>query len=594
MMLNGYSLNITPMNTILPSTMKTGEKDSVRPTGILELDRMLHGGLPRNAAILLAGPPGAGKTILALQWLYAGYRDFKESAIYFTLTEPTTKLIKNLGKMTFNDPEFMASADAHISNFDNELIKRPGVHFVDLRIVIKDLGIEENDFSVADIRKLCEAILGMVAKTEAKRVVIDSITALAYRLLTEDKVRTLIFELGTYLGGIDANVVMTAEAADEDSMTARVEEFIADGVIRLSYGRNRQNLTRVLEIVKMRGLDFDSRLTEFRISRDGLVLFPRLRQELQYQASLKRVTSGVAGLDEMLHGGYFEGSSILLSGATGSGKTLIALRGVLGGLAAGEKALFVSFEESRDHLIKSVQSFGWDLEKYEKAGQLLIIASYPEEHSFDEHLSLIRHAIDTFGPSRVVIDSITALANAVSEEEVRDFTSQMIAYVKSKNITCLLTAATANLTGASESISGVHLSTITDTIVLLRFVEIQSELRRAMLILKVRGSDHDKGLREYVITPAGVEVTTKFSGYEGLLAGATRKVSQSSEEQLHALFMATFGPMGEKIFLEQKAKGITLANVQGLIAELGDQGILSTRRKEEFLGQASEIIGDQS
>jgi circadian clock protein KaiC len=566
-------------------------RPDVRPTGILELDQMLRGGLPTNAAVLLAGPPGAGKTILALQWLYAGYRDAKESSIYFTLTEPTTKLLKNLGKLSFHDPEFTASADAHVADFNDELSRRPGVHFIDLRIVMEDLEIKENNFTAKDIRKLCEAIVDMVGQSNARRVVIDSITALAYRLQTDDMVRTLIFDLGTYLGAMDANVIMTAEAAETDRTTAGVEEFIADGVIRMSYGRNQQDLVRTLEIVKMRGTDFDSRKTGFRINQDGIRLFPRLRQELQYQASLKRVTSGVPGLDEMLGGGYFEGSSILLSGSSGSGKTLIAVRAILGTLIAGEKAMFVTFEESRDHLIKSVLPFGWDLEKYEKEGKFLVLASYPDERSFDEHLSVIQHAVEDFGPALMVVDSITALKNVDSEEEVQNFTSRLIAYAKSKKVTCLLTAATANLTGTTETISGAHLSTITDTIVLLRFIEIQSELRRALLILKVRGSDHDKGLREYVITPTGIEVLAKFSGYEGLLAGSTRKVSQSTEEQLHGVFLDALGPMGEKIFLEQKRKGINSENVQSLVRELVDQGILSVRRKDEFLEQSARIFG---
>lgn len=568
--------------------------DDFRPTGIPELDQMLKGGLPMNAAVLLAGPPGAGKTILALQWLYAGYRDRQESAIYFTLTEPTVKLMKNLGKMSFGNREYMASADFHVADFDDEKARRPGIHFVDLRVMMQDLGIKEGAISVKDIRAICQAIVGMVGKAEAKRVVIDSITALAFRLQTDDKVRTLIFELGTYLGSMDANVIMTAEAAGKDHAASSVEEFIADGVIRLAYQRRKQDLVRMLEIVKMRGVDHDSRLTEFSIGRDGILLFPRLKLELRYEASTARVASGVAGLDEMLGGGYFEGSSVLMSGATGAGKTLLALRFVLAGLAAGEKAMFVSFEESRDHLVQGVRSFGWDLEKHEKEGTLSIVTCYPEDRSFDRHLGAIRRAIDEFGPSRVVIDSVSALANALSEEEIRDFSSQLIAYTKSKKVTCLLTAATANLTGAADSISGVHLSTVTDAIVLLRFVEIQAELRRAIMILKVRGSDHDKSLREYVITPKGIEVTVKFSGYEGLLAGTTRKVSASSEERLHELFVSTFGPMGEKLFLGQKEHGLVSQDVHAMIDELEEQGIVSTRQKGEFLESASKILDESA
>jgi len=211
----------------------------------------------------------------------------------------------------------------------------------------------------------------------------------------------------------------------------------------------------------------------------------------------------------------------------------------------------------------------------------------------EEHINLIRDEVDTFAPHAVIIDSLSSLGNVFMEDSLRDFVSRLNAYLKEKLVTTIYTHATATLLGANE-ITDAHLSTITDQIIMLRYVEIASELRHALLILKMRGSRHEKKLREIIFTPQGLEVTSEFSGLEGVLSGATHKISESIEDQLHTLFMETLGPMGEKLFSQEKAKGLNVDSVQKLIGELTDQGIVSTRRKADFISHTDHIFGKAS
>lgn len=550
--------------------------NAVRPTGLPQLDFILHGGFPTNATVLLAGASGTGKTILATQWLFEGYDQFKEPGLYISLTEPITKAITNASKMSF---------------FKQEYVNPLQIYFTDLRGIMKGLELENKEFTREDIAKLIGAIENMVVQSKAKRVVLDSVTAMAYRLKSKDLIREFIFQLGTLLAQTEANVIMTSEVVGEGYSVFGVEEFISDGIIKLYHERAQMaEYLRKLEIIKMRGSSYDSHPASYRITGDGMFIFPRLSRKLEYKVSDERVLTGVPGLDAMTGGGYFEGSSILLTGASGTGKTIIAMQFLKESLSRGEKVIYVSFEESHDQLVRNAKTFGWDFAKYEKEGLLKVLASYPEELYLEEHMSVIEKAVEEFGAKRLVIDSLSSLGNAFSPEVVRDFTSRIIGFLKEQKVTTLFTVATDTLMG-SGSITDSRLSTITDHIIMLRYVEIQSELRHALLILKMRGSAHDKKMKELVFSSDGVLIASSFSGYEGVISGITRKVGKAVEDQLHDLFVEILGPMGEKIFAEEKEKGLNLASVKKLMKELGSQGIISERRKAEFVERAEIILG---
>jgi len=552
--------------------------DPIQPTGIPELDEMMHGGFPSGAAILLAGASGTGKTILATQWLFAGYDQFKEPGIFLSLTEPVSKALQNAKKLSF---------------FNAEYINPTQIYFTDLRGIIEGLELQNFDFTREASAQVVEAIRNMVEQSGAKRVVLDSVTAMAYRLRDRDLIRDFMFQLGTVLSQLDATVIMTSEVVGEGYSVFGVEEFISDGIIKLSHSQAAQEGVRRLEVVKMRGTEYDSHAASFRVSKDGILLFPRLARELTYRVSEKRLTSGTPGLDEMMHGGFFEGSSILMTGSSGSGKTLLSLQFIVEGLKKGEKGVYYSFEESREQIFRSARAFGWDLEEYEKKGLFRLEVVYPEQRYLEEHVSWVKDIVDEHQPKRVVIDSLSSLGNVFEEDLLRDFVSRLNAYLKEKLVTTIYTNATATLLGASN-ITDANLSTMTDSIIMLRYVEIQAELRHALLILKMRGSKHDKKLRETSFTDQGIVVANDFTGFEGVLSGSTRRVSKSTEDQLHDLFVEVLGPMGEQVFTEQKIKGLTMEGIDKLIQELGDQGIISERRKEEFMARSTSLIGSKS
>lgn len=552
--------------------------DIVRPTGIDGLDEILRGGFPTDSTVLLAGASGTGKTILSMQWLFEGFTKYGEPGLYVSLTEPVNKIIKNVEKM-----EFAASNNVSVGR----------VHVEDLRSIMFNLGLENKELTVEDIDAIIDKLSDLMLQTGAKRIVIDSITAIAYRLRDRHLIRTFVYHLDALLAQNDVNVILISEVTGNGYSIFGVEEFISDGIIKLSRSSNKGERVNKLQVVKMRGIDFDPHKIAYRITTKGVNLYNRLSRELVYNVSQKRISTGVPGLDDMTHGGYFEGSSILLTGSSGTGKSLVSLQFLLQGVKDGRKSLLVSFEESRDQILRNAKGFGWDFEQYEQSGNFKMLVAYPEQKYLEEHISMITDTIEEFGANLVVIDSLSSLGNVFSEDILRDFVSRLNAYMKEKLVTAIFTNATSTLLGASQ-ITDAHLSTITDQIIMLRYVEIQSELHHALLILKMRGSRHDKKLREVSFTETGIAITHEFTGLEGVMSGSTRRVSKSVEDQLHDLFLETFGPMGETIFNQEKGKGISVERMNSMIEELGNQGIISQRKKEEFREKSTNILGGET
>ncbi len=550
------------------------EFGAVRPTGIPELDQLLHGGLPSDSTVLLAGASGTGKTILCMQWLFAGYEKYGEPGLYISLTEPVNKVIRNIEKFGFGKREDVTVGKVHIE---------------DLRTIMSSLKMDTKELTIADLDTLIDKISDLMFATGAKRIVIDSITAIAYRLQDKHLIRTFIYHLDALLAQNNINVILTSEVVGRGFSVFGVEEFISDGIIKLSRRITKGERVNKIRIVKMRGTSYDTHPTTYRITDTGFTIYPRLVRELQYEISKNKLSTGVIGLDKMMNGGYVEGSSILITGSSGTGKSLLGLQFLQQGLKDNKSCLLVSFEESREQIIRNAEGFGWDLPAYEKSGNLKMITSYPEQKYLEEHVGIIIDEIEASGSKLLVIDSLSSLGNAFSSSLLRDFVSRLNGYLKERLITTIYTNATSTLLGANE-ITDAHLSTITDQIIMLRYVEISSELHHALLILKMRGSKHDKKLREINFGSTGLEISNEFSGLEGVLTGSTRKVSESIEEQIHDLFLEALGPMGEKIFEDEKQKGLSLESIGKMITDLGNQGIVSMRKKEEFLQRSSQVF----
>ncbi|MCH9612088.1 MAG: Circadian clock protein kinase KaiC [Chlamydiia bacterium] len=481
----------------------------LQPTGISELDTMLNGGLPVGATILLKGTAGTGKTILASQWLFNGYKLYNEPGMFISLTESIAKYIRNVETFEFYDPSILNPSEVHMS---------------DLREVMREKKLDGKPLSWEECRELIDLICHMVETIGAKRVVLDSITGLLLHIHTDEMIRFFIFELGKGLGNLDATVILTSEVSDSPDQNYRVEDFISDGIISL-YQRVscEDHPQRRLKVVKMRGVEFDEYPTSLQIQKEGIRLFPRERSVLKSLATYDRLAIDGQGLNEMLGGGIFKGSSIIISGPSGSGKTILSLQILYSALLNGEKGVYISFEESREQILRNASTFGWDFEKYEKEGKLAIISISLFSNTPEAHFAFIQNEVEKLGANILIFDAISSLYPILAQDLLKEAIANLITKLKSQAVTSILTIASPDLV-QNNKISQDQLSTQSDSIIILRYIEIASEIRHGILVLKHRGSSHNKDVRELYFTEKGLLVGKSFSEYENLLSGSANTI----------------------------------------------------------------------
>jgi len=538
------------------------------PTGVAELDILLGGGIPKGAVVLLSGSSGSGKTIFSFQWLFEGTKS-NENGIYITFTEPLFKSLKNLETMGF---------------YDRNAIEQERLKIIDVREVYG-----KKDF---EPQKLLSYIEEQVKQTNAKRLCIDSITAIAYSLDEKAKIRSFIFDLGKILATLGCTTILTSEVTEHQRVSVYgVEEFISDAILNLDQIRIRDELQRVLQIIKIRGREFKSEDLDYRITSQGIIIFPKPRVALDYSSTNERISSGNALLDKMVMGGLFRGSSSLIVGSSGTGKSLLSMQFVAEGLKKGEACLYAGFEESREQIIRNAQNTGCDFEDYEKKGLLSMRCVYPGEKFLEEHLVDIKNIVENKKIKRVVVDSLSAISSSFENEKFRRFSKTLNGYLKKQEATTFFTAAAESFIGGAAGLTETHLSTMTDNIIVLRYTEVDGTLKHILNVVKVRGSAHSKGLREYNITSKGIIIGQSLSGYEGVLTGTTRKVSETNEEKLEAEFKKHIGPIGSSAFHELKEKGMDEENIFSYIEELLEEGILKKENAELFKRAISTILG---
>lgn len=483
-------------------------------TMIEGLDDITHGGLPMGRATLVSGTAGTGKTLLALQFLHNGIVHLDEPGVFVTFEESPEDIIKNAYSFNWDLPKLIAQG----------------------KLFILDASPDPEGQEIVgefDLSALIERIHYAVVKYKAKRVAIDSISAIFQQYDSISLVRREMFRLVARLKSLGATTVMTAERVDEYGPVARfgVEEFVSDNVIILRNVLEGERRHRTAEILKLRGTTHMKGEFPFTMTNQGINIFPLGAMRLTQKSSNVRVSSGIKTLDEMCGGGYFKDSIILITGATGTGKTLMVTKFLEDGCKNGEKAILFAYEESRAQLSRNASSWGTDLEKLENSGVLRIICTYPEATGLEDHLQQIKTEIDNFKPTRIAIDSLSALARGVSNNTFRQFVIGLTGFVKQEEITGLFTNTTDQFMG-SHSITESHISTITDTIILLQYVEIRGEMSRAVNVFKMRGSWHDSRIREYVITDQGAQIKDSFQGFERILSGSPTRVSIDEKTEL--------------------------------------------------------------
>jgi circadian clock protein KaiC len=471
-------------------------------TWIPGFDLIADGGLPEQRTTLITGTAGSGKTIFVTQFLAGGIEHAGESGVFVTFEDAPADIRRNVlgfgwdierweseGKWAFVDATPQAAAPIPV-------------------------------VGSFDLGALLSRIEHAVRQVGAKRIALDSMNALSLQIEDRALLRSEIFRITARLKELGLTVVFTGERGEEYGRLTRsgIEEFVADNVIVLRNVLAEERRRRTVEILKFRGAKHQRGEVPFTISNDGIVVLPLTALELTHSSSTRRVTSGVPELDEMCGGGFFRNSIVLVSGATGTGKTLLVTQFLAGGYQKGERVLLFAFEESRDQLFRNAASWGMDFEAMAREGKLRGYSAYPHAMPMEDHLIQMQAAIDEFKPQRVAVDSLSALERVFTLKGYREFVISLTSRLKRDQMTGLFTSTTASLLGGG-SVTEKHISTLTDSIILLRYVELEGQMRRSLTVLKMRGSAHDHDIRELTIDHRGMHIGEAFRGVMGILSG---------------------------------------------------------------------------
>jgi circadian clock protein KaiC len=465
-------------------------------TGSPALDRILGGGLPARSISLLAGEPGAGKTIFALQILFHQARLGRKALYFTTLAEPAVKLIRYMQLFSFFDPDLLEDR----------------IQFVDLGSALRAEGPSA----------ALDQVAARVEHEAPDLVVIDSFKAIHDLMPDPLHARTFAYDLVVHLAGWGVTALLVGEYVRLD-VAVSPELGIADGIILLANTPQELTAIRELEVRKLRGADYVTGRHFFEIGADGLRFYPRVRAtEANADEHLVPgglASTGVAGLDEMLRGGLPSLSSTIVEGGTGTGKTLLGLQFLVEGARRGEPGLLLTLEETPAQLRWIAGAFGWDLADLEARGLLVIRYTSPVELLTDRFLDLARQEIEAVGARRVVLDSLTALSlGVVSERRYRELVYALTRHVRALGVTLLVTVEVAELLGSAQ-LTGRGVSSIADNAILLRYVEVEMRLVRAISVLKARGVNHASELHQLTIDASGPRVGPPFKDLRGILTG---------------------------------------------------------------------------
>jgi circadian clock protein KaiC len=495
--------------------MKTTRQNSLEKlvTNIPGFDHITCGGLPKHRTSLVSGSSGSGKSVFAVQFLAEGIMKSGGNGVYVTFEEPPENIRTN-----------MASLGWDIKTWEKE----GKWLFVDASAPDEDQ-VEAGSY---DLGALLARIKYAIGLCKADRVSLDSLDGIFTQLSNRASVRRELSRIALALKQMKVTSVMTVERISEYGDISRfgVEEFVADNVIILRNVLEEEKRRRTVEILKLRGTIHKKGEHPFTIvPSEGVIVIPLSSFELTQKSSKDRVTWGNKDLDAMCDGGLFQDSISLISGATGTGKTMISIEYICGGLNIGERTLLFAFEESREQIFRNASNFGTDFEQMEREGMLKVICQYPEIMGLEDHLNSMNKAIHDFKPKRLAVDSISALERVATRRGFREFVIGLVASIKEQQIAGLFTSTTPTLPGGA-SVTEAHISSITDLIILLRNLELNGEMRRGLTVLKMRGSQHDKNIRELFIDSSGIRIGKPYRNVTGILAGHPAQTTPDEPE----------------------------------------------------------------
>jgi circadian clock protein KaiC len=480
-------------------------------TGIQGLDEITLGGLPRGRPTLISGGAGSGKTLFGLEFLVRGATQYNEPGVFMSFEESIPDLTKNAASLGFDLARLAADKKLFL---DHVLITRSEIS-------------ESGEY---DLDGLFIRIADAVRRVGAQRVVLDTIESLFSELPNPGILRAEIRRLFGWLKEKGLTTVITAERDRPDRLTRHgIEEFVSDCVIVLDHRIREEISTRRLRIVKYRGSTHGTNEYPFLIDEQGISVLPISSLGLDHAAPAERISSGIARLDGMLGGkGFYRGSSILISGTSGTGKTSVAAHFVDAACRRGERCLYFAFEESPRQIVRNMRSIGIDLQPWVRKGLLLFQAARPTYGGIEEHLLVTHKRISSFQPSVVVVDPVTNLIMVSTPNEVRSMLTRLVDFLKTQGITSIFTSLTAG--GGPLEASEADVSSLMDTWLVLESIEVGGERNRALYVLKSRGMEHSNQIREFLLTDHGLRLLDVYLGPEGVLTGSAR-LSQEEREK---------------------------------------------------------------
>ena len=479
-------------------------------TGNTGFDEITFGGLPRGRPTLICGGPGSGKTLFGIEFIVRGAQQYAEPGVLMTFEEKAAELATNVASLGFDLVQLQAE----------KKLKIDYVH-VD-KAEIEETG--EYDLSGLFIR------LGhAIDNVKAKRVVLDTIENLFSGLSNEGILRSEIRRLFQWLKDKGVTSVITGEKGVATLTRQGLEEYVSDCVILLDHRVVNQVSTRLLRVVKYRGTVHGTNEYPFLIDEDGISVLPITSLELNYAVSTDKISSGIPTLDEMLGDGdgFFRGSSILISGTAGTGKTSLAASFANAGCTRKEKVLYFAFEESPQQIIRNMNSLGMDLQQHIDRNLLKFHPSRPTVHGLEMHLVEIHKKIEQFNPSIVILDPITNLVTIGTVSEVKAMLIRLIDYLQKGQITVLFTALNYKDTASEQTDEGV--SSLVDAWITVRDIESNGERNRGLYIMKSRGMKHSNQVREFMITDEGLQLVDVYLGPNGVMIGSAREQQQLEE-----------------------------------------------------------------
>jgi circadian clock protein KaiC len=480
------------------------------PTGINGLDEITSGGLPRGRPTLVCGGAGCGKTLFAMEFLLEGALKYDEPGVFMSFEETTDELAQNIASLGFDLNGMVAHKKVVV---DYVHVDRSEIH-------------ETGEY---DLEGLFVRLGYAIDSIGAKRVVLDTIEALFSGLPNEATLRAELRRLFRWLKNKGVTAVITAERGSGTLTRHGLEEYVSDCVILLDHRVEHQVSTRRLRIVKYRGTTHGTNEYPFLIDHEGISVLPITSLGLTHEASTERISSGIKRLDAMLEGkGYYRGSSILVSGTSGTGKTSVATHFASAACERGERCLYLALEESPSQIMRNLRSVGLDLEHWVKKGLLSFQAARPTSHGLEMHLAIVHKTIAEFKPQVVVVDPVTNLLSVGAEDEVKAMLTRLIDYMKSQQVTGLFTS----LTDGDQVLekTDVGISSLMDTWILLRNIESDGERNRGLYVLKSRGMAHSNQIREFRMSKQGIELVDAYLGPAGVLTGTARLVQEAKEK----------------------------------------------------------------